>query len=57
MAEQEGVIKFQLDFSLAEALSAETLNELNAWRKVMVLMGMIGRSPYRYMNYGFGNIF
>ena len=56
MSEQEGVIKFQLDFQVAEALSAEMLAELNAWRKVMVIMQMIGQTPERYMNYGFGNI-
>lgn len=56
MSNQEGVIKFQLDFQLADPLSAETLNELNAWRKVMVILDMIGQTPERYMNYGFGNI-
>ncbi|MGB1251451.1 MAG: class II aldolase/adducin family protein [Candidatus Promineifilaceae bacterium] len=56
MSEKEGVIKFQLDFQSAAALSAETIAELNAWRKVLVMMGMIGQTPERYSNYGFGNI-
>lgn len=54
--ESEGVIKFRLMYELTAALSAESLAELNAWRKVMVIMGMIGQTPVRYDNYGFGNI-
>lgn len=54
--EQEGVIKFKMTYTQADALPAAQLAELNAWRKVMVLMGMIGQSPYRYTGYGFGNI-
>ncbi|MFK7805021.1 MAG: class II aldolase/adducin family protein [Anaerolineae bacterium] len=54
--EQEGVIKFKMTYTQADPLSAEQLSELNAWRKIMVLMGMIGQSPYRYTGYGFGNI-
>ena len=56
MSEQEGVIKFKMEFAEAAALSAEILSELNAWRRVMVQMGMIGQTPERYDNYGFGNI-
>ncbi|MFT5193238.1 MAG: ribulose-5-phosphate 4-epimerase/fuculose-1-phosphate aldolase [Cellvibrionaceae bacterium] len=54
--EQEGVIKFKMTYTQANPLPADQLAELNAWRKVMVLMGMIGQSPYRYTGYGFGNI-
>lgn len=54
--EQEGVIKFKMTYTQADALPTDQLSELNAWRKVMVLMGMIGQSPYRYTGYGFGNI-
>lgn len=56
MSKSEGVIKFRMDFAVAEALTAVQLAELNAWRKVMVIMGMIGQTPERYDNYGFGNI-
>ncbi len=54
--EQEGVIKYKLDFKETAALPAESLAELNAWRDVMVQLQMIGQTPTRYDNYGFGNI-
>ncbi|MEZ4511741.1 MAG: class II aldolase/adducin family protein [Chloroflexota bacterium] len=56
MSKSEGVIKFRLDFAEAAALTAVQLAEINAWRKVLVIMGMIGQTPERYDNYGFGNI-
>lgn len=56
MSESEGVIKFRMDFTEAAALTAVQLAELNAWRKVLVIMDMIGQTPERYDNYGFGNI-
>ncbi|MEM7336985.1 MAG: class II aldolase/adducin family protein [Chloroflexota bacterium] len=54
--EQEGVIKFKLDFEQTNALPADNIAELNAWRDVMVQLQMIGQTPMRYDNYGFGNI-
>lgn len=56
MSKSEGVIKFRMDFVEAAALTAVQLTEINAWRKVLVIMGMIGQTPERYDNYGFGNI-
>jgi len=53
---KEGVIKFQLNFSPAEAVPFDTVRELNAWRKMMVLLQLIGMEPGRYGGYGFGNI-
>ncbi|MCG3210127.1 MAG: hypothetical protein FOGNACKC_03756 [Anaerolineae bacterium] len=52
----EGVIKFQLDFTPAPALPAAELAELNAWRKIMFQLDLIGQQPDRYAGYGFGNI-
>jgi hypothetical protein len=56
MATTEGVIKFQMDYSVAPALAAPLLAELNAWRKLMYLTELIGQTPDRYGGYGFGNI-
>jgi L-ribulose-5-phosphate 4-epimerase len=56
MSEQEGVIKFQLQYQQQMALTAEDVAELNSWRTVMLQLGMLGQTPTRYDNYGFGNI-
>lgn len=56
MAEQEGVIKFQLNFTSRAALTAADVAEINSWRSIMLQLGMLGQTPQRYDNYGFGNI-
>ena len=53
---QDGVIKFQLKHTAAAALPWDQLAELNAWRKILVMLEMIGQTPKRYDNIGFGNI-
>lgn len=52
----EGVVKFQVRFMPAPALPAEQLAELNAWRRIMVWLELLGQTPSRYEGYGFGNI-
>ena len=56
MSNTEGVIKFQMDFTPAPALPWVQLRELNAWRRIMVMLELIGQTPDRYSGYGFGNI-
>lgn len=56
MAEQEGVIKFQLNYQRKAALRADDIVQLNSWRAIMVQLGMLGQTAARYDNYGFGNI-
>lgn len=56
MSEKDGIIKYQLDFTQTEPLPFEQLSELNAWRKMMYELQLLGQSPYRYGGYGFGNI-
>ena len=56
MAEQEGVIKFQLNFKAQAVLNARHVMELTSWRHIMLQLGMLGQCPQRYDNYGFGNI-
>ena len=52
----EGVIKFDLKFSKGPALSLEKIRELNSWRKILFLNGLIGEDPGRYEGFGFGNV-
>lgn len=56
MAEKEGVLKFQLEFTQNQTVSPDDLKEINAWRKIVYLLQMIGQDPDRYGGYGFGNI-
>lgn len=52
----EGVIKFQLEFSRGPALSGADLGELIAWQKIMQSLGLLGRDPIRYGGLAFGNL-
>ncbi len=56
MNEKEGVIKYQLDFNEAPPLAEEQVREINAWRRIFFLLGLIGQDPTRYGGYGFGNV-
>jgi ribulose-5-phosphate 4-epimerase/fuculose-1-phosphate aldolase len=56
MSHDEGVIKFKMEYAVGPALAADALRELNAWRRILVLLEMIGQTPERYAGYGFGNI-
>ena len=56
MAEQEGVIKFELWFLQTAPLPEAVLGELGAWRQVLYEHKLIGQDPARYEGYGFGNI-
>ncbi|MDT8388581.1 MAG: class II aldolase/adducin family protein [Thiogranum sp.] len=54
--EHEGVIKFELDYEPAPALSAATLAPLNGWRHLLFRLRLIGQDPERYGGLGFGNL-
>ena len=56
MAEQEGVIKYQLDFARSEALPDHDYAELNHWHQVFKQAGILGQNPERYDGLGFGNL-
>ena len=55
MAEQEGVIKFNLSFS-EQVMPDIDVAELSAWRSILKDLGLLGQTPERYDGYGFGNI-
>jgi ribulose-5-phosphate 4-epimerase/fuculose-1-phosphate aldolase len=52
----EGVIKYQLDYTPANALPWARLREINAWRQLMCQLSLIGQDPTRYGGFGYGNI-
>lgn len=56
MTEQEGVIKYQLEHSQQPINQPYSYAEINAWRTIAVRLDLIGQSPARYHNIGFGNI-
>lgn len=56
MNQQEGVIKFALEFRQAPPLQGEKLRELNAWRRILFLLRLTGQDPERYDGLGYGNV-
>lgn len=55
-SKQEGVIKFQLEFTPAPPLPATDIAEINAWRAILYKHKLIGQDPARYGGYGYGNL-
>lgn len=53
---EEGVVKFDLQYTETGPAPAETLAELNAWRRILWQLALIGQDPARYGGYGFGNV-
>ena len=57
MMEQEGVIKYSLDFQhKALSVTDSILSDLNTCRSVMIANGLLGQDEHRYHGYGFGNL-
>lgn len=57
MAEQEGVIKYRLDFQPADApCDSAAFRSLRAWRAVLHRLALVGQQPDRYLGYGYGNV-
>ena len=54
--QEEGVIKFDLEFRNAMPVPMEEFRILNAWRRILWQLALIGQDPHRYSGYGFGNI-
>lgn len=54
--DQEGVIKYQLQFRRGPAPDEVLIRELNAWRCILYRLGMIGRDNARYDGNGYGNV-
>lgn len=56
MNDQEGVIKFKLDYCPAAPMPVDSIREINAWRSILYLLGLIGQIPARYGGFGYGNV-
>lgn len=56
MTEQEGVVKYHLEFASLNARHYKEFAELDAWRSLLCRLGLIGQDPERYEGLGFGNI-
>jgi ribulose-5-phosphate 4-epimerase/fuculose-1-phosphate aldolase len=53
---QEGVIKYQLDFTEAPPLTTADVALINKWRTILYHHKLIGQDPLRYGGYGYGNL-
>jgi len=53
---EEGVIRFDLEFTATAPVMIPALDELNAWRQILRQLGLLGQDPEHYGGYGFGNI-
>jgi ribulose-5-phosphate 4-epimerase/fuculose-1-phosphate aldolase len=53
---REGVIRFDLQFTPGTPVSMDSIRTLNAWRRVLWQLGLIGRDPHRYGGEAFGNV-
>lgn len=56
MSEQEGVIKYQLEFREADPLLDHNYSDLNYWHRQFKAAGILGQDPKRYNGLGFGNL-
>lgn len=56
MLREEGVVQFSLTLLPADPLPAAMLGSLNAWRRILYRLGVIGQAPDRYGGLGFGNV-
>lgn len=55
MSQQEGVIKYRVDHTEA-CIDPAWIQCLNAWRRIVFLLGGIGQDTHRYGGFGYGNI-
>lgn len=56
MTEQEGVIKYRLDYQHSALAKSIDVTEINAWRCILYRLQLIGRQADRYQGLGYGNI-
>ena len=54
--QDEGVIKFDLQYTESEAVAGAAIAELNTWRRILWQLDLIGQHTSRYGGYGYGNV-
>jgi len=56
VAEEEGVIKYQLEFIKGPAPDPALISAINVWRHILFMLHLIGQDDSRYEGYGYGNV-
>lgn len=56
MTEKDGVIKFDLKLKKSAHLPKDVVDEIQGWRKLLYLIGLIGQDEKRYGGAGYGNV-
>lgn len=54
--DQEGVVKYRLDYTTTPPVIPASIIELNAWRAVLFRLGLTGQDPRRYDGLAYGNV-
>jgi hypothetical protein len=54
--ENEGVVKYRLDFTAGPAPDGDLIAGLNAWRTLLFRLGLTGHDPARYGGLAYGNV-
>src|SRR5690554_6460982 len=54
--DQEGVVKYSLDYTTTPPVIPASIIELNAWRAVLFRLGLTGQDPRRYDGLAYGNV-
>lgn len=54
--QEEGVIKFELQYAASDPVPGASIAELNNWRRILRQLDLIGQDPDRYGGCGYGNI-
>lgn len=56
MSEQEGVIKYHLDYEESEVLEDPVIADLCAWHRICFQLGLVGQDPAFYDGAAYGNL-
>jgi ribulose-5-phosphate 4-epimerase/fuculose-1-phosphate aldolase len=56
LAQEEGIVKYQLDFTPGPALPETELAPLISWQRILLSLELTGRDPARYGGHAYGNL-
>jgi hypothetical protein len=54
--DEEGVVKYRLNYTATPPLNSEIIAELNAWRAILYRLELTGQNPRRYAGLAYGNV-
>lgn len=55
-SQAEGIIQYQLDFITADPVDYPVIAEINAWRRILHQLKLVGQDDGLYQGMGFGNV-